>query len=127
MYNDTKWGMTRHIRRAGMSGQIFRCAYSSTVAMTLLASLTAGTRVGGPRSTHTPGFANPAFERRGQRTDRPVAKGLVTRTWIWGRQPGKALTERYQKTPDGSLVQHEVQYFDKARMEINDPTANPNS
>ena len=70
------------------------------------------------------GFASPAFERVWQRTDLPVARGDVVRTWFWGPQAGRSLEEPSSASPGGKRL---VQYFDKARMEINDPAANPNS
>src|SRR5215208_7050575 len=64
-------------------------------------------------------FADPAFLRVWDRTDHPVQVGQVSRTWFWGpgtNTPG--LTEAYEQGPAG---RHLVQYFDKSRMEINDP------
>ena len=70
------------------------------------------------------GFAHAAFQRLWERTDRPVASGAVTRTWFWGPGPnGPAMTERNAESPGG---ERQVQYFDKSRMEINNPTANQN-
>lgn len=59
------------------------------------------------------------FERTWQRTDEPVAGNAATRTWIWGPQGiTSTMLEPYADSPDGL---REVIYFDKARMEINDP------
>ena len=69
------------------------------------------------------GFADPAFERVWTRTDKLVAQGEVSRSWYWGPAPGKTETEKYVEGQGGV---RKVQYFDKSRMEINDPTANPN-
>src|SRR5437773_11288136 len=68
-------------------------------------------------------FADPAFERTWQRTDQPVAAGKANRSWYWGPTPGFATTEPYSDAPGG---QRKVQYFDKTRMEINNPSGNPN-
>jgi hypothetical protein len=70
-----------------------------------------------------PGFADPAFYSVWERTDRPVAEGKVARTWVWGPTPGRSLQEAFKEGPNG---QHLVQYFDKARMEINNPNGNRN-
>src|SRR5438105_5063575 len=70
----------------------------------------------------TQGFADPAFQRVWQRTDAPVAEGKVARTWVWGPTPGKSLQEPFKEGSNGT---HLVQYFDKARMEINNPNGNP--
>jgi multiple sugar transport system substrate-binding protein len=70
------------------------------------------------------GFAHPAFQRLWERTDSLVATGGATRTWFWGPQPNTAaMTESNKESPGGA---RQVQYFDKSRMEINDPTANAN-
>lgn len=70
-----------------------------------------------------PAFANEAFEETWERTDRLVKEGKVSRTWYWGPQPlTAALTEPNKESPGG---QRQVQYFDKSRMEINDPKADP--
>ena len=76
----------------------------------------------GNASAQAPGFADPAFQAVWQRTDAPVAEGKVARTWVWGPTPGKSMQEPFAEGPGGS---HLVQYFDKARMEINNPNGNP--
>ncbi|HYP42035.1 MAG TPA: hypothetical protein VEX13_16895 [Chloroflexia bacterium] len=68
-------------------------------------------------------FADPAFQRTWERTDMLVAQGKVKRSFYWGPQPNTgALQEEYAEGPGGK---HLVQYFDKSRMEINDPRADP--
>jgi hypothetical protein len=72
-----------------------------------------------------PTFADPAFEAVWQRTDQPIAAGLVARSWMWGPRPFTAATfEPYADSPGGSRL---VQYFDKSRMEINDPNGDRSS
>src|SRR5919201_260960 len=71
-------------------------------------------------------FAHPAFKRVWDRTDSLVASGQVSRTWFWGPAPGAAAQEQYVDAPSGTGTRL-VQYFDKSRMEINDPNANPNT
>lgn len=62
-----------------------------------------------------------SFQQAWARTDEPVAKGAVNRTWMWGPEPLiDPLLERYAQSPGGW---REVQYFDKTRMEINNPLA----
>lgn len=67
-------------------------------------------------------FADNAFEQVWARTDRPLtegAAGLQARTWIWGPEPITAAHyEQYREGANGTRL---VQYFDKSRMEINDP------
>jgi hypothetical protein len=63
-------------------------------------------------------FASPRFEQVWNLTDKAVAEGRATRSWTWGPQPSFTTYEPYQQSPNGQRL---VQYFDKARMEINDP------
>lgn len=81
----------------------------------------------GPATTAagTPTFADGAFETTWQRTDLPVAEGLVDGTWIWGPGPlTEAFEEPYAESPGGQRL---IQYFDKSRMEITDPGASPDN
>ena len=72
-------------------------------------------------------FANPAFERVWTRTDRPVKEGRVSRTYFWGPGPNTpGLLEQYNEAPNGTRNRL-VQYFDKSRMELNNPAGNPAS
>ena len=72
-------------------------------------------------------FADGAFESIWTRNDLPVADKTLARSWTWGPAPLASGLETYTDAPDGS-GKRLVQYFDKARMEINnaagDPTAN---
>lgn len=67
------------------------------------------------------GFANDAFRRVWNRTDQPVEEGAVRRSWIWGDKPLNINNEPYSNSPGGN---RQVQYFDKSRMEINNPSTN---
>ncbi|HET8628644.1 MAG TPA: kelch repeat-containing protein [Thermomicrobiales bacterium] len=71
-----------------------------------------------------PTFADPAFQRVWERWDRPVFYGEVSRSYTWGGQVSDAQQEPYREGPGG---RHLVQYFDKSRMEINHPDADPSS
>src|SRR3712207_5255418 len=68
------------------------------------------------------GFANDALQAKWERTDGRVAVGASLRPWIWGPAPGRTLTEQFSGLPGNN---HLVQYFDKGRMEINDPNGDP--
>ena len=75
-----------------------------------------------PTPQATAGFADPAFQRVWTRTDLPVANHTTTRTWYWGPAPtSPGLLEANRESPGGVRL---VQYFDKSRMEINNPTGN---
>jgi hypothetical protein len=71
-----------------------------------------------------PGFVNNQFQAKWQRADKPVQDGSSnpSRSWLWGpegfNQPGST-TEPYADSPGGT---RQVQYFDKARMELNNPS-----
>jgi hypothetical protein len=72
-----------------------------------------------------PAFGNTAFQRVWTRQDSVVSQNLTERSWTWGPAPiSEAVRETYVEGIDGKRL---VQYFDKSRMEINDPTANQNS
>jgi hypothetical protein len=63
------------------------------------------------------------------RTDKPVADGQVERTWMWGpKNNTPIMTEPYfEASYEGQSGERAVQYFDKARMEVNKPEADPNA
>ncbi len=71
-------------------------------------------------SAATDQFAAPAIGRVWQAADGAVGHG-ASHSWVWG--PGAFLTT-YEpaSTPSGN---HLVQYFDKGRLEVNDPHADP--
>lgn len=72
-----------------------------------------------------PLIATPAFQRVWNAQDGPVADEVETRrSWTWGPAPiSDLLLEPMAESPGG---QRQVQYFDKSRMEINNPQADPN-
>jgi hypothetical protein len=53
-----------------------------------------------------------------------VAEGRANRSWTWGPQPSESRQEAYKESPGGQRL---VQYFDKARMEINNPNGDRNN
>jgi hypothetical protein len=61
--------------------------------------------------------ANDYFQRTWERTDRPVATGAAQRTWMWG--PEAFTGELFEPYAEAHNNGRAVQYFDKARMEIN--------
>jgi lipoprotein-anchoring transpeptidase ErfK/SrfK len=65
-------------------------------------------------------FASPLFNNVWQRTDFPIASQKVSRSWYWGPKPlgTGGFYEEYADSPGGKRL---VQYFDKSRMELNDP------
>ena len=66
-----------------------------------------------------------AFQHIWERTDQPVEQLQVSRTWVWGPQSSSyAFDEPFAGAPGG---QRTVQYFDKSRMEINDPHGDQNA
>lgn len=94
------------------------------VAAVLLALVLLAMPGTAPTASAAP-IAHDAFWRTWARTDQPVAEGRVSRTWMWGAKAAiDPLLEAYAETPGGRRL---VQYFDKARMEISDPGADPAS
>lgn len=67
---------------------------------------------------------NPAFTSAWAKADGPVAAGKAARSWLWGPAPDAIAKEAYQQGPGGA---HLVQYYDKSRMEVNNPNADPAS
>lgn len=60
-----------------------------------------------------------------RRTDLPVAQGTAARPWIWGPQPIHTAQEPWAEGQGGQRL---VEYYDKGRMEINNPAdPRPNS
>jgi Immunoglobulin-like domain of bacterial spore germination len=67
----------------------------------------------------------PAFQRVWQRTDLPVQRGIASHSWVWGPEPFTPLLS--EAHAEGQGGRRDVQYFDKSRMEINDPNADASS
>lgn len=71
----------------------------------------------------TTSLASGDFELVWERTEAPVENGDTQRSWLWGPEPRTpGLHERYLDSPGQERL---VQYFDKGRMEVNDPEADP--
>jgi alpha-galactosidase len=66
-------------------------------------------------------FAGSAFQDLWTRSDALVKQNAVDYSWIWGPAPfTQAVSEPYAQSPGKA---RSVQYFDKSRMEINQPDA----
>ena len=70
------------------------------------------------------GFADPAFQALWARTDQLVALNTVARSWYWGPGPAASRQEPWLQAPGGTRL---VQYFDKALMEISNPSGDRSS
>jgi hypothetical protein len=70
------------------------------------------------------GFASPYIGDVWRRDDGPVASGQVSRTWMWGPGPFYTNYEPFEDAAEGNYL---AQYFDKGRLEIADPGADPKS
>jgi hypothetical protein len=78
--------------------------------------------------THAVGVAwlsppHPGFSQVWEKADAPVAGRWAKRSWLWGPEPIFAGQEAYSAAPGGKRL---VQYYDKSRMEINNPGVDPN-
>ena len=69
---------------------------------------------------------DPAMVEHWERADKPVADLTVSRSWLWGPAVNHILYEPYD-SPSLEDGQRLVAYFDKSRMEINDPDGDPDS
>src|SRR6476646_3403846 len=98
-----------------------RLASTAIAAAVLLSLAGAGSL---PLAAAPARFADSAFQQLWERTDAPVAAGQAQRSWYWGPSPGASLSEPYSGGKTGSRL---VQYFDKARMEVNNPQADRGS
>ncbi len=65
-----------------------------------------------------------AFNNLWDRTDSLVATGRVKRSWLWGPQAFWTTRELYVDDPQHTETRL-VQYWDKSRMEVNDPNSDP--
>jgi hypothetical protein len=108
--------LLRHAARAGLG--------ALAVAGALAAAATAPHGASAAPAPAPAIFADPAFERVWGRTDFLVSSHQATRSWYWGPAPGRIVTEPYD---EGLGRVHLVQYFDKSRMELNNPRADPGS
>jgi hypothetical protein len=72
-----------------------------------------------PAAAQPAQFANVPIQQLWQRYDLPVAGQQTTRSWTWGPSTLFIGAEPYVESPGGQRV---VQYFDKSRMELNDPS-----
>lgn len=66
--------------------------------------------------------ANEAFDAVWATTDQAVANGTASYSWFWGPAVRAQRVEPYENSPGG---QREVRYYDKSRMEINNPANDP--
>ncbi len=71
-----------------------------------------------PWSGNRTQFASPRFQQVWNAADQAVQLGQTTRSWTWGPSPWFDYREFYKQSPNGL---RQVQYFDKSRMEINNP------
>ena len=116
--------------RAATATPLITATVAVTATVVVTATVTPVPTIPLPESIYKPGggdfpFAHPAFLRVWDRTDHPVQLRQVNRTWFWGPGPNTpALIEAYREGPAGT---HLVQYFDKSRMEVNRPEADPNN
>jgi hypothetical protein len=68
-------------------------------------------------------FGDPAFRHVWEHTDYPIQQGVADYSWVWGPAPNTNLIHEWYLESPGQF--RTVQFFDKSRMEINNPLANP--
>lgn len=101
-----------------MAYRVFRQLGLLIVSLMLLTPLLAVHGVNAQTTTGGRYFADDAFRRIWERNDRPVEQVQTDRSWTWGPNSPFNGSEQYKQSPYGRRL---VQYFDKARMEINNP------
>ncbi len=106
------------------SGKAGRIGGLALIGLMLAQVLTAFEGAGAVWADDVPAEAVKAFNALWEHNDRPVAEGRARRTWTWGPSPFKTISEPYADSPGG---QRSVTYYDKSRMEINNPAAAKNS
>ena len=99
---------------------MFRTARSSIVLVVFLVSLM--TVIGVSAQSDL----DPAMIALWERTDRPVANHDVNRSWMWGPEANHIRMEpyTYSALPNNQRL---VAYFDKSRMEVNNPDGDADS
>ncbi len=99
------------------SRKLTQIASMGATILILVMSLTSVARAFSP--------GNDAFNGTWSRTDRPVLEGITARTWMWGPEANsQIMSEAYAESPNAT---RQVQYFDKARMEITNPNGDSGS
>ncbi|HUS14413.1 MAG TPA: M1 family aminopeptidase [Chloroflexia bacterium] len=109
-----------------MRRRALRCLLCTPVLLAgLLAPLAPAPQVGAaPATAPLDHFADPAIATIWRRDDGALAAGQGSRAWVWGPGPFYTTYEPMDGTPTGI---HLVQYFDKGRLEVNDPGADRKS
>lgn len=69
-------------------------------------------------------LAESAFFDVWARADGPVVMRAAGRSWLWGPGPFAVANEAYAESPTGKRL---VEYLDKGRMEVNDPSGDRTS
>ncbi|HEX2915218.1 MAG TPA: hypothetical protein VH186_30920 [Chloroflexia bacterium] len=59
------------------------------------------------------------FEDKWQKTDKQVKEGQSNHSWVWGN----SIATKVENYAEGQNGQREVEYFDKARMELTNPNS----
>ncbi|MCL5257171.1 MAG: peptidase domain-containing protein [Chloroflexi bacterium] len=96
-----------------MKRKVFLTVLPLVIAVVVLLPTISNAALKAPMS-----LPDPALENVWNRSDLPVQQGSVSRTWMWGPGSFDTRQEQYDQAAGGSRL---VTYFDKSRMEINNP------
>jgi len=107
-----------------LSSRAFRRFAYLPLIISLVLSLTGSWANQRAFSAAPAAFADDSFQKLWTLTHGPVQSVEVQRSWYWGPKPGSTLNEKFAGSKTGSRL---VQYFDKARMEVNDPQGDRSS
>ena len=115
-FGNASFNAANRIRESVVNGIINYCDEAACAISSFIEQPTT------PPATPIPNPSVDPIERTWSRTDKPVADQRVNRTWMWGPE---AFTEESEGYADAPAGQRDVVYFDKSRMEINDPRKDP--
>lgn len=118
------WRSGRYISESSERSKVLAKSKKLVAVAALATALLPAISAYQPAPASAADFADAAFQRVWTRTDKPVADKTAVRSWYWGPTPGETKTEAYAQGAGGT---RKVQYFDKSRMEINNPDGDKNS
>jgi uncharacterized protein YkwD len=95
------------------------------IVAAIVAMLLVSLFLGSVLAQTVPTFADSAMQRVWEASDKPVADGTVRRSWLWG--PAVADSVKVEVYKEAPASQRTVQYFDKSRMEITNPSGDKSS
>lgn len=117
-----------HVHLRVWRGRLLAVALLLLVLVTALLSLVSRDAEaqldGSPQLASVPAPIPPAIEALWQQADGPVLRGESARGWLWGPAALAVSTEHYDDSPTRT---RQMVWYDKGRLDINDPNGDPTS